>query len=201
MNKICLLSDTHGKLDDKIIKILNNGHDNNLVMENIKFSNVQKDISIEQYRGIKCSHIIHAGDIGNHSILDKLNQICCVTAILGNCDNNDLRLNSQELKQFEYINIEGINIAIAHQYGHLRKYVYGDAFFSPQIPEDSTPDLLVHGHIHRVQINTNSRIPVICPGAATITDRHIDTPSSLCMIYINNGKLLSGEIIQLRSFT
>ena len=39
------------------------------------------------FRGV--DHILHAGDIGDRSVIEQLEQIAPVTAVSGNIDNND----------------------------------------------------------------------------------------------------------------
>ena len=62
MRKILLLSDTHGFLDEKIIKYANT-----------------------------VDEIWHAGDVGNVTIIDRLKQIKPLRGVYGNIDNHEIR--------------------------------------------------------------------------------------------------------------
>ena len=71
MKQICLLSDTHGFLDDRFLTHLN-----------------------------KCDEIWHAGDIGSREVSDKLNEIAPLKAVFGNIDNHKIRLEFPENLRF-----------------------------------------------------------------------------------------------------
>lgn len=62
MKRIGLISDSHGKLDDRVF---------------------------EAFEGV--DEIIHAGDICDPNVLYALETIAPVTAVLGNCDGSGLR--------------------------------------------------------------------------------------------------------------
>ena len=62
MRKILLLSDTHGFLDEKIIKYANT-----------------------------VDEIWHAGDVGDVTIIDRLKQIKPLKGVYGNIDNHEIR--------------------------------------------------------------------------------------------------------------
>ncbi|MFC2120605.1 metallophosphoesterase family protein [Bacteroidota bacterium] len=71
MNKIGLLSDTHGYIDKKIINFFSN-----------------------------CTEIWHAGDIGNIGIVDELSKICTFRGVHGNSDGNDVRVEYKKHNRF-----------------------------------------------------------------------------------------------------
>lgn len=71
MLKIGLLSDTHGYLDNRMIKILSS-----------------------------CDEIWHAGDIGSLDVLDKLSAIKPVRAVFGNIDGKDVRQSTAAFLRF-----------------------------------------------------------------------------------------------------
>ena len=66
MKKILLLSDTHGHLDDKIIKYVN-----------------------------QADEVWHAGDIGKKEILNYLTEIKPLKAVYGNIDDKEIRLKQK----------------------------------------------------------------------------------------------------------
>ena len=73
MKKILLLSDTHGYLDDKIIKYVN-----------------------------QADEVWHAGDIGKKEIINYLTEIKPLKAVFGNIDDKKIRLITKEFLYFNY---------------------------------------------------------------------------------------------------
>ena len=73
MKKILLLSDTHGHLDDKIIKYVN-----------------------------QADEVWHAGDIGKEEIINYLTEIKPLKAVFGNIDDKEIRLITKEFLYFNY---------------------------------------------------------------------------------------------------
>lgn len=67
MKKILVLSDTHNYLDDRILDFAS-----------------QSD------------YVIHAGDIGNYEIIDKLNSVSKLYHVYGNIDGTEIRSDSNE---------------------------------------------------------------------------------------------------------
>lgn len=72
MLHVGLLSDTHGYLDEPILKHLE-----------------------------KCDEIWHAGDVGTVHILDQLERIKPVRVVFGNIDGRDVRLRCPEHQRFD----------------------------------------------------------------------------------------------------
>ncbi|MFN3641281.1 MAG: metallophosphoesterase family protein [Flavobacterium sp.] len=72
MKKILLLSDTHGCIDDKIIKYV-----------------------------LEADEVWHAGDIGDLIVTDSIKKIKPLRAVFGNIDGNQARLEFQEDLRFE----------------------------------------------------------------------------------------------------
>ena len=77
MKQICLISDTHGFLDERFLKHLK-----------------------------KCDEIWHAGDIGSREISDKLKEIAPLKAVFGNIDNHKIREEFPENLRFKCENID-----------------------------------------------------------------------------------------------
>ncbi len=71
MTKIGVLSDTHGFLDQKVIKFFS-----------------------------KCDQIWHAGDIGNIKIADTLSEQKILKAVFGNIDGTDVRAAYKQHNRF-----------------------------------------------------------------------------------------------------
>ena len=71
MKKILLLSDTHGHIDDSILKYV-----------------------------ISADEVWHAGDIGNLTVTDAIEKIKPLRAVYGNIDGQDARLSYPEFQHF-----------------------------------------------------------------------------------------------------
>lgn len=73
MKRIGILSDTHGKWDDRFAKYF-----------------------------ADCDEIWHAGDIGDYSIIERLKEVApVVRAVSGNVDHGEVRRKCHELEIFE----------------------------------------------------------------------------------------------------
>lgn len=70
--KILILSDTHGYIDDAIIKYASQVHE-----------------------------IWHAGDIGSQYVIDQLSKYAQLRAVYGNIDSHQLRMQAKEFVNFE----------------------------------------------------------------------------------------------------
>ncbi|MFW6023037.1 MAG: metallophosphoesterase family protein [Halanaerobiaceae bacterium] len=113
--KIGVISDTH--IPSKVKKI--------------------PEIVFEKFKNVDL--IIHAGDIVNQSVLDKLDEYAPVKAVCGNVDTYDLKNKLPERLRLE---LEGFKIGVIHGHnvrGHLMNklsFVFPDA------------DIIIFGHTH-----------------------------------------------------
>lgn len=92
MTKIGLLSDTHGYIDDRIIRYLS-----------------------------ECDEIWHAGDVGSEAIIDTLAALKPLRAVYGNIDNARMRRILPEVLQFEVENSKILITHIAGYPGHYNR--------------------------------------------------------------------------------
>ncbi len=109
----------------------------------------------------ECDEIWHAGDIGSTEIAERLEAICPLRAVVGNCDSGDLRLRFPTLLRFR---CEDANVLLTHiggYPGHYDRLIRDKIFASP-------PDLFVCGHSHilKVQYDKTLHLLHINPGAA-----------------------------------
>ena len=102
--------------------------------------------ALEALAGV--DHIIHAGDIGNPSILTELEAIAPVTAVLG---NGDSALAVFGLRAVERVVVAGIRFLVVH------------------IPADvvrrQDVDVIVVGHTHRPQVRRDDGVLYVNPGS------------------------------------
>jgi uncharacterized protein len=123
-----LISDTHGKLRPAVF---------------------------DAFRGVDL--ILHAGDVGSLAIIDALETIAPVHAVLGNTDGWDLVPRVRELHELE---LEGSHVIVVHghQLGSPTPAALRAAY--PQA------DIIVYGHTHKQHIDRCGGSLVINPGAA-----------------------------------
>jgi uncharacterized protein len=108
------------------------------------------------FRGV--DHILHAGDIGDRSVIEQLEQIAPVTAVSGNVDDDEQSGFPSEA----IIELAGRRIAIRHilyKGGKLTKD--GRAFLARE-----RPDICVFGHTHQAKVELIGKTLLFNPGSA-----------------------------------
>jgi putative phosphoesterase len=108
------------------------------------------------FRGV--DHILHAGDIGDQSVIEQLEQIAPVTAVSGNVDDEEQSGFPSEV----VIELAGRRIAIRHilyEGGKLTKD--GRAFLDRE-----RPDICVFGHTHQPKREWLGGTLLFNPGSA-----------------------------------
>ena len=124
--KIGVISDTHGFFDPKVPEI---------------------------FAGV--SHILHAGDIGNDSIIVELEAIAPVTAVLGNTDS------SPTFRITEVITLADRKFLVHHIVNpHALK-----ENLQLQVARER-PDAVVFGHTHKAFCETIGGVLYLNPGYA-----------------------------------
>ena len=125
-------------------------------------------------------HIIHAGDIGDPAILDKLRQIAPVTAIRGNVDRSPWAASIPDSNVLE---IEGISIYVIHNLQEL-DLKPGAAGFAA----------VIYGHSHVPKREMKDGVLFFNPGSAG--PRRFRLPVTLGKLRIRNQRLET-EIVEL----
>ena len=108
------------------------------------------------FRGV--DHILHAGDIGDQSVIEQLEQIAPVTAVSGNVDDEEQSGFPSEA----VIELAGRRIAIRHilyEGGKLTKD--GRAFLNCE-----RPDICIFGHTHQPKTEWFDDTLLFNPGSA-----------------------------------
>jgi putative phosphoesterase len=98
------------------------------------------------------AHIIHAGDIGDPSVLEALARIAPVTAVRG---NNDLGPWAGSLRERETLEIAGTRIYVIHDLAQLELD-----------PVAAGIDVVVSGHSHRLAKERRRGALYVNPGSA-----------------------------------
>jgi hypothetical protein len=106
--------------------------------------------ALEALRG--ASHILHAGDVGDITILKALRQVAPVTAIRGNIDTSG---PTAQLPATEAIELDGRLIYMLHSLAHLDLK-----------PEAAGIAVVISGHSHKPAVETRSGVLYLNPGSA-----------------------------------
>ncbi len=148
---IGVISDTHGLLRSEAIEALRGSH-----------------------------RILHAGDVGDFAILERLAKIAPVTAIRGNIDIEPWARN---LPETEAVEIEGISIYMVHDLARLDLK-----------PEAAGFRAVIHGHSHQPNIEERNGVLYLNPGSAG--PRRFRLPVSVGRLTIESGEI-RGQLQEL----
>jgi putative phosphoesterase len=124
--------------------------------------------------------ILHAGDIGDPAILDRLAEIAPVTAVRG---NNDMAPWAMPIPETTDLRIGGIAIHLLH-----------DLALLAIDPAQRGIQVVVTGHSHRPLSRRDDGVLYINPGSAG--PRRFTLPISLGKLQIRNGAV-TDELIEL----
>ena len=149
--RIGIISDTHGLLRPEALKAL---------------------------RGV--DHILHAGDVGEPSILDALRAIAPVTAIRGNIDVGG---PCSHLPDTEVVTLHGRTFYMLHDRSALDLDPAAAGFAA-----------VIFGHSHRPAIEWRNGVLYMNPGSAG--PRRFSLPISLGLLTIHDG-LMEPELVPL----
>ncbi len=132
MTTVGIISDTHSFIDDKVLNFLS-----------------------------PCDIVLHAGDIGNISLLDRLRESFKVVAVYGNIDDAAVRL---ECPKYVSLDIDGVSLLMTHIGGYPRSY---NSEAEGKIRE-LKPRIFISGHSHilKVMNDIDYNLLHINPGAA-----------------------------------
>ena len=129
------------------------------------------------FKGV--DRILHAGDIGDRSVIEQLGQIAPVTAVSGNVDSYEQSGFPSEV----VIELAGRRIAIRHilyEGGKLTKE--GRAFL-----ECEQPDICIFGHTHQPRMEWLGQTLLFNPGSAG--PRRFTLPRGLGILTIEGGRI------------
>jgi putative phosphoesterase len=145
MNTLGVISDTHGLLREEAVALL---------------------------QGV--DHIVHAGDIGNPAIIERLERVAPVSAIRGNIDVEPW---ASMFADTLHVTLFGQKIFVIHD----RK----DMTFAPAM---MGINLVISGHSHRASIESRDDAVYLNPGSAG--PRRFRLPITLARVQIIDGRLV-----------
>jgi putative phosphoesterase len=134
--------------------------------------------AIDVLRG--ANHMIHAGDIGDPAILDRLSEIAPVTAVRGNVDRGAWAKNIPETNVLE---VDGVSIYILHILENLDLK-----------PKAAGMDAVIYGHCHVPKQEIKDGVLYFNPGSAG--PRRFELPVTIGKLIVQGGKIRA-EIVQL----
>lgn len=145
-----VLSDTHGLLRPQVLEALT-----------------------------EVEHILHAGDVGDIRILDKLREIAPVTAIRGNVDTVG---PCAELPATEAIELGGHFLYMVHS--------IEDLDLNPRAAEIQ---VVISGHSHKPSITQRDGVLYLNPGS--MGPRRFSLPISLALLHLK-PESMRAEIVE-----
>lgn len=161
MRRIGILSDTHGYWDDRYAQYFSD-----------------------------CDEIWHAGDIGDISIVERLEEICQVRAVSGNIDHGAVKRRCPELLEFT---CEEIPVLLTHIGGYPGKWSPG----MKRLLRQKGIRLMVDGHSHITKVMYDKELDLlhINPGAAGQQGWH--RQRTLVRLVIDGHDMRDCEVIEL----
>lgn len=162
MKTIGLLSDTHSCWDDRYVR---------------------------HFAG--CDEIWHAGDIGDISIIERLEQIApVVRAVAGNIDGAEIRRKCPEVQRFT---VEGVKVWMTHIGGYPGKYSRG----VKAILQDAGIKLMISGHSHILKVIPDRELGLlhVNPGAAGY--HGWQKVRTLIKMTLDKGNIVGLDVIEL----
>lgn len=155
MKLVGLISDSHGRVDPRIHQA---------------FANVDL--------------IVHAGDICDADVLDELETIAPVKAVLGNCDVDGLgSMRMDSLLNFE---VEGVRIGVVH-----------DRHDSGSLAD--SVEVIVFGHSHMPYDEYEDGVRWINPGSAQQA-RRSPFGRTVGLLEIDSGEVADYRLVPLDEF-
>ena len=125
-------------------------------------------------------HLIHAGDIGDPAILERLSRIAPVTAVRGNVDRGAWARN---LPATNVLEAAGVSTYVLHNLAELDLK-----------PEAAGFAAVIYGHSHVPKQEMKNGVLYFNPGSAG--PKRFNLPVSVGRLFVENGKL-RGELIHL----
>jgi hypothetical protein len=127
----------------------------------------------------RATHILHAGDVGDFTILDELRSIAPVTAIRGNIDTSGA---TAQLPATEVIELDGRLIYMLHSVADIDVK-----------PEAAGIAVVISGHSHKPSVETDKGVLYLNPGSAG--PRRFKLPITVAHLYLD--AVPRAEIIRL----
>ena len=136
-------------------------------------------------------HILHAGDIGELTIIDGLKAVAPVTAVYGNVDGWDIRHRTGEHQR---VTFAGVNVWMTHIAGRPGAWQRG---MGEKLRADP-PDVFICGHSHILRIERVEgfqNMLYLNPGAAGRQGFH--QRKTCVRLVLDDGSPVQADVIHL----
>jgi putative phosphoesterase len=124
-------------------------------------------------------HILHAGDVGEFSILEKLREIAPVTAIRGNVDVSG---RCAELPATDVVELDGRGFYLVHS--------VHDLDINPKVAGVA---VVVSGHSHKASVEIKGGVLFFNPGSAA--PRRFSKPVTVGFVTV--GDRVEASVVEL----
>jgi uncharacterized protein len=125
-------------------------------------------------------HIIHAGDVGDPAILERLRELAPITAVRGNVD---VEAWARKIPETNVLAIQGVTIYVLHDLQALDLK-----------PESAGFRAVIYGHSHMPRREFKQGVLYFNPGSAG--PRRFHLPISVGKVFVARTKLRA-EILEL----
>lgn len=157
-----------------------------LVISDTHIPRASHDLPQKVYDAVKnVDMIIHAGDMVEKEVYDKISSLRPTRAVYGNMDSMKLR---DILKEKEVIEADGVKIGLIHGYGAPVNIL------DTVKKEFKGVDAIIFGHTHKPFNEARGGVLFFNPGSPT--DMVFAPYNSYGLLNINKGKI-NGEIIKI----
>lgn len=138
-----------------------------------------------------CDEIWHAGDIGDYTIVERLQDVApVVRAVSGNIDHGMVKRKCPELEIFQ---VEGVKVLLTHIGGYPGRWAKG----MKMLLKEEKPLLMVDGHSHILKVMYDRELELlhINPGACGLAGWH--QTRTLVKLTIDGNDMRDCEVIEL----
>ncbi len=135
--------------------------------------------------------ILHAGDLGDLSVLDALEAVAPTKAVWGNVDGWEIR---QRVPENQRLTLDGLDVRVKHIAGRPGRWQEGMG----RVLAKDTPDLFICGHSHILRVERVADLDdmlFINPGAAGKQGLHQE--KTCLRLRIEDGAAKDAEVIHL----
>lgn len=133
--------------------------------------------AIEALAGVEM--ILHAGDIGNPTVLDALREVAPVVAVRGNNDKGDW---AESLSDWEVVEVGAVSIYMLHNLKEI------------DISPAGTFRVVISGHSHKPLVEERRGVLYVNPGSAG--PRRFNLPISVAQLTVA-GNTVNAKLIEL----
>jgi putative phosphoesterase len=134
--------------------------------------------AIDALRGLEL--ILHAGDIGDSTVLEDLKAIAPVVAVRG---NNDKGAWAEDIPHWEVVEVGAVFIYMVHDLNEM-----------DMRPTPAEFQVVISGHSHRPLIDERNGVLYLNPGSAG--PRRFDLPVSIARMKVV-GDSVNAQLVEL----